>query len=143
MEQLKISNKYLEYVNNVEQVEHILNQCEYDLEYLTTNENKRKYNLIINDLKFSYFEGMGHELVNSRNKQDKMLNAIWCLLSDMSFYNQSATEYDFIYEMGYNDNAKTMEEGHKIYLTIQRNNEKLLKCFSQEQLEFLTDNINL
>lgn len=59
MEQIKISEKMAEYVENLEQVERILNQCEYNLIFngLDEKEKQYKYILYINDLKFDYFEG--------------------------------------------------------------------------------------
>lgn len=145
MEQVKISERMAEYVENKEQVEHILNQCEYDLVYVGYDADKKqyKYTLYINDLKFDYFEGVGNEKLTAENKQDKLLNAVWCLLSDRSCVTCFDNEYDFICEFGYNEDAKSMEQGHNIYNNILKNNEKLLKAFSNEQLDFLSDNIQL
>lgn len=145
MEQIKISEKMAEYVENKEQVENILNQCEYDFVYVGYDaDNKQyKYILYINDLKFDYFEGVGNEKLTAENKQDKLLNAVWCLLSDRACVIHYDNEYDFLCEFGYNENAKTMEQGHNIYNDILKNNEKLLKAFSNEQLDFLSDNIQL
>lgn len=145
MEQIRISEKMSEYIENKGKVENILNQCEYDLIFkeLDTKEKQYKYILYINDLQFAYFEGIGNEKLTDTNKQDKMLNAIWCLLSDRQCIIYNDNEYDFMCEYGYNKNAQTMEQGHKIYNDILLNNKKLLKCFNAEQLDFLTDNIQL
>lgn len=145
MEQIRISEKMAKYVENLEQVENILNQCEYDLIFkeLDTKEKQYKYILYINDLQFNYFEGIGNEKLNDTNKQDKILNAVWYLLSDRQCVLYNNNEYDFICEYGYNENAQSMAKGHKIYNDILINNKKLLKCFNNEQLDFLTDNIQL
>ena len=143
MEQIKISEKMAEYVENLEQVERILNQCEYDLKYIVLKDNQRIYNLYINDICFKYFEGIGNKPLNEENKQDKILNAIWCLLSDRQCVINSRDFYDFVCEYGYNENAEQLKKGKEIYEAIKINNEKLLKCFSNEQLDFLTDNIQL
>lgn len=145
MEQIKISEKMAEYVENKEQAENILNQCEYDLVYVGYDADYKqyKYILYINDLKFGYREGVGNEKLTAENKQDKLLNAVWCLLSDRACVTYSDNEYDFICEFGYNENAKSMEQGHNIYNNILNNNKKLLKAFSNEQLDFLSDNIQL
>ena len=148
MEQIKISEKMAEYVENLEQVEHILNQCEYNIQYhgITTDNGyeQRTYILYINDIKFNYAEGIGLEKLNNENKQDKMLNAVWCLLIDRQCVNYADNnEYNFICEYGYNKNAQSMAKGHKVYNDILNNNEKLLKCFNSQQLDFLTDNIQL
>jgi len=137
-----LNSKYVEYIENVEKVENILNQCEFDLIALPETKKQYNYILLIDDKKFDYHEGKGNEKLNAKNKNDKIINAIWCLLSDrdcVSCYD----EYDFICEFGYNENADKLKEGHFIYNTILENNEKLKKCFSKEQLEFLTNNIQL
>lgn len=145
MEQIKISKHMAEYVENLKQVENILNQCEYDLIYKGLDEkNKRyKYILFINDLQFAYFEGIGNVKLNNENKQDKMLNAIYCLLIDRQCVNNSIDEYDFLCEYGYNENAETLKKGHKIFNDIQANNAKLLKVLSGLQLDYLAHNIQL
>lgn len=145
MEQIKISEKMAEYVENKEQVEHILNQCEYDFVYVSYDTDKKqyKYTLYINDLKFDYFEGVGNEKLTAENKQDKLLNAVWCLLSDRQCVNNSIDFYDFACEYGYNLNADSLKKGHKIFNDIQKNNEKLLHAFAGYQLDFLTHNIQL
>ena len=145
MEQIKISKKMSEYVENIDQVEKILNQCEYYLEYIgkDSRNNQFKYILHINDIKFDYFEGIGNKPLNEENKQDKILNAIWCLLSDRQCVINSRDFYDFVCEYGYNENAEQLKKSKEIYEAIKINNEKLLKCFSSWQLDFLTDNIQL
>lgn len=145
MEQIKISKKMSEYVENIDQIEKILNQCEYDLEYIgkDSRNNQFKYILHINDIKFDYFEGIGNETLTAENKQNKILNAIWCLLSDRFCVRWADDAYDFICKYGYNNDAQALKRGHSIYHQILKNNEKLLKCFSEEQLDFLTDNIQL
>lgn len=145
MEQIRISEKMGEYIENKGKVENILNQCEYDLIFkeLDNKTKQYKYILYINDVAFDYFEGIGNEKLTDTNKQDKILNAVWCLLSDRQYILYNNNEYDFICEFGYNENAQSMAKGHKIYNDILINNRKLLKCFNAEQLEFLTDNIQL
>lgn len=145
IKEIKISGKYAEYVKNLGKVEHILNQCEFDLIYKGLDEKRKqyKYILYINDLQFGYNEGIGNAKLNSENKQDKMLNAIWCLLTDRQCVNNSASEYDFLCEFGYNKDAETLKNGHRIFNYIQVNNAKLLKAFSGEQLDFLAYNIQL
>lgn len=145
MEQIKISEKMAEYVKNKEKVENILNQCEYNLIFngLDEKEKQYKYILYINDSNFDYFEGIGNKPLNEENKQDKILNAIWRLLSDRQCVNNLRDFYDFVCEYGYNENAKQLKKGKEIYEAIKINNEKLLKCFSSWQLNFLTDNIQL
>lgn len=145
MEQIKISEKLENYVENKEKVENILNQCKYDLIFNGINEKEKqyKYILYINDIKFDYFEGMGNEKLNNTNKQDKLLNAIWCLLTDRQCVNNCGNFYQFACDYGYNFNTTTLENGYKIYNDINSNNTKLLKCFNEEQLDFLTENIKL
>lgn len=137
------TSKYIEYIENAEQVENILTQCAYDLIPLPETKKQYNYILLIDDKKFDYHEGKGNEKLNKQNKNDKIINAIWCLLSDRDCVKYTGNEYDFLCEFGYNENADKLKEGHFIYNSILENNEKLKKCFSNEQLEFLTNNINL
>lgn len=138
-----LNSKYIEYIENAEQVENILTQCEYDLIPLPETKENYNYILKIDDKFFDYHEGKGNEKLNKQNKNDKIINAIWCLLSDRDCTKYTDNEFDFICEFGYDQNAETMKKGHFIYNSILENNEKLKKCFLIEQLEFLTNNINL
>lgn len=137
-----LNSKYIEYIENAEKVENILNQCEFDLIALPETKQQYNYILLIDDKQFDYHEGKGNEKLNKQNKNDKIINAIWCLLSDRDCVN-CFDEYNFICEFGYNENADKLKEGHLVYNSILENNEKLKKCFSNWQLDFLTSNINL
>lgn len=143
MEQIKISEKMTEYIENLEQVERMLNRCDYDLIFLRESNNQYKYILYIDNEEFNYSEGIGNKKLDRQNKQDKILNAIWCLLSDRQCVMNSQDFWDFAYQFGYDGDLETIKKGKRIYETIKINNEKLLKCFSNEQLDFLTDNIQL
>ena len=138
-----INSKYIKYIENAEKVESILNQCEFDLIALPETKQQYNYILLIDDKQFSYHEGKGNEKLTSKNKNDKIINAIWCLLSDRGYTKYTSNEYDFLCEFGYNENADKLKEGHFVYNSILEKNEKLKKCFSNEQLDFLTENIQL
>lgn len=132
-----------DYIENRENVANIMTQCEFDLIFNGVKDNQYNYTLKINDINFNYFEGFGNKKLNNENKCNKIINAFWCLLSDWQCLEYSQSEYDFICEYGYNENAKTMQNGHKIYNDIKNNNTKLLKCFNKNQIEFLIENIQL
>ena len=132
-----------EYIENKEQVEKILNTCNYNIKFVGEDFRNYYYKLYINKFAFNYFEGKGNDELNDDNKNDKIINAVWCLLIDRQSINYCNNEYDFICEFGYNENAETMKNGHKIYNDILENNKKLAKFFDDEQLDFLTENIQL
>jgi uncharacterized membrane protein YkoI len=145
MKKLQIKNtKYIDDVENLEQVQNILNKHNFDIEYIKLENAKKKYvyKFYIDGVKFDYFEGLGNEKLNDQNKQDILLNALWCLLQDRDYANCFG-QADFLFEFGYNENAKTLADGIKTYEKIKRNNAKLLKIFSNADLDFLASNINL
>ena len=98
--------------------------------------------LKINSFCFDYSEGLGCELLTKANKQDKLLNAFWCLLSD---YNAVKFNdfYDFVCEFGYNQNAEALKQGNEVYNQIKENNKKLETLFSNDEIDFLYQNIEL
>lgn len=132
-----------EYVENREKVLQILERVNfvlkgkgqssekgyiYDLEIFTDNKEEH----------FEYSEGLGLDILNEQNGLEKVINALWCLLSDyFCIYERDIIE--FIEEFGYED----LQEGKKIYNTIKENNEKLLNIFTEDEIEYLKDNIQL
>ena len=69
---------------------------------------------------------------------NKIINALWCLLSDyFCIYDRDIVE--FMEEFGY----ENLQEGKKIYNAIKENNEKLLNIFTEDEIEYLKDNIQL
>ena len=46
---------------------------------------------------------------------------------------------DFMEEYGY----ENLQEGKKVYKDIEENNKKLLNIFTEEEIEYLKDNIQL
>lgn len=100
----------------------------YELEIFTDNKEEH----------FEYSEGWGFEILTEKNGMNKIVNALWCLLSDyFCIYDRDIVE--FIEEFGY----ENLQEGKKIYNAIKENNEKLLNIFTEDEIEYLKDNIQL
>lgn len=132
-----------EYVENREKVLQILERVNfvlkgkghssgrgyvYDLEMFTDSKEEH----------FEYSEGLGLDILNEQNGLEKIINALWCLLSDyFCIYDRDIVE--FMKEFGY----ENLQEGKKIYNAIKENNEKLLNIFTEDEIEYLKDNIQL
>ena len=132
-----------EYVENREKVLQILERVNfvlkgkgqssgrgyiYDLEIFTDSKEEH----------FEYSEGLGLDILNEQNGLEKVINALWCILSDyFCIYERDIIE--FMEEFGYED----LQEGKKIYKDIEENNKKLLNIFTEEEIEYLKDNIQL
>lgn len=100
----------------------------YELEIFTDNKEEH----------FEYSEGRGFEILTEKNGMNKIINALWCLLSDyFCIYDRDIVE--FMEEFGY----KNLQEGKKIYNAIKENNKKLSSIFTEEEIEYLKDNIQL
>ena len=130
-----------EYVENREKVLQILERVNFVLKGKGQSSGKGYiYDLeIFTDSKeehFEYSEGFGLDVLNEQNGLEKVINALWCLLSDYSCIYDIV---EFIEEFGYED----LQEGKKIYNTIKENNEKLLNIFTEDEIEYLKDNIQL
>lgn len=100
----------------------------YELEIFTDNKEEH----------FEYSEGWRLEILTEKNGMNKIVNALWCLLSDyFCIYDRDIVE--FMEEFGY----ENLQEGKKIYNAIKENNEKLLNIFTEDEIEYLKDNIQL
>lgn len=100
----------------------------YQFEIFTDNKNEI----------FEYSEGRGCEVLTKENGMNKIINALWCLLTDYScVVDYSLVE--FMKEFGYD----SLKQGEEIYNAILENNKKLLNIFDSEEIEFLKDNIQL
>lgn len=129
-------NYYKDYINNKEIVLDILNSKE--IEFLFINKDSKKYNyiIVINNHRFDYFEGLGNEPLNDKNKGEKIISAINCLLLDMSYSDYGLDE--FIEEMGYK-----ATEGIRVYNAIQENSKKIKEIFSKEEIDILSSSMEL
>ena len=132
-----------EYVENKEKVLQILERVNfvlkgkgqssgrgyvYDLEIFTDSKEEH----------FEYSEGLGLDILNEQNGLEKVINALWCILSDyFCIYEKDIIE--FMEEYGY----ENLQEGKKVYKDIEENNKKLLNIFTEEEIEYLKDNIQL
>ena len=130
-----------EYVENKEKVLQILERVNfvikgkgfgqgyhYELEIFTDNQEEH----------FEYSEGYGFDILTEENGVNKIINALWCLLSDY-FCIDGMDIIDFMEEYGY----ENLQEGKKVYKDIEENNKKLLNIFTEEEIEYLKDNIQL
>lgn len=131
-------SKLNEYFENVEKLEEITSKHKFTMWSRGFDNNKRQYNytLVIDDKKFNYFEGSGNKPLNAENKNDKIINALWCILSDYSFKDYSISE--MMDALGYD-----CSEAKRILNAINRNSERLEAIFTDEEMEFLYRNINL
>ena len=100
----------------------------YELEIFTDNQEEH----------FEYSEGYGFDILTEENGVNKIINALWCLLSDY-FCIDGMDIIDFMEEYGY----ESLQEGKKVYKDIEENNKKLLNIFTEEEIEYLKDNIQL
>ena len=132
-----------EYVENKEKVLQILERVNfvlkgkgqssgrgyvYDLEIFTDSKEEH----------FEYSEGLGLDILNEQNGLEKVINALWCILSDyFCIYEKDIIE--FMEEYGY----ENLQEGKKVYKDIEENNKKLLNIFTEDEIEYLKDNIQL
>ena len=143
---MKLSKELIlnnEYITENEKVFDILNNYNFNLQQLDTTDN---YNYILtidafnkNKYFFNYMEGLGLDKLTLGNKQSKILDAFWCLLGDYRCYEESADAWDFCDNYGI-DQTK---ENHKIYYACGDHVDKLKKLFTQSDLDFLAENINL
>lgn len=143
---MKLSMKLIydnEYIENKNEVFEILNNYNFDLHKLPTTD---KYNYIlsigkpncnVNTCFFDYFEGRGHDELNTQNKAHKILNALWCVLDDYKAYYNSKDAWNFCDTFGY----EQTKANHKIYNMCGENADKLLKLFTKNDLDFLAQNI--
>jgi len=139
---LILNNKY---ITNNEKVFEILNNYNFNLLELPTTDQYNyvltigKPNSNVNTCFFDYFEGLGNDFLTLGNKQSKILNALWCLLTDYLAYYDCKDAWEFCDTYGYEQTI----ENHKIYYACGENAEKLRKLFTLDDLEFLAENINL
>lgn len=133
------------YITNDQKVFEILNNYDFNLQQIDTT-NMYNYILTIgkpdsnvNTCFFNYREGLGHDTLTLSNKEDKILNAFWCLLSDYQCYKESVDAWDFCDIFGY----EQTKENHKIYYACEDTANKLEKLFTQSDLDFLLEDINL
>jgi len=132
-----------EYIENKNKVFEILNNYNFDLHQLATTDMYNyvltigKPNNNVNTCFFDYREGFGHDKLTLSNKAHKILNALWCVLSDYLCYKETTDAWDFCDLYGY----EQTKENHKIYYACGDNADKLLKLFTKNDLDFLAQNI--
>lgn len=130
-----------EYIENKEEVIAILDKVEFNIEYVGQQKcYDYKFSIIYNGktFDFDYGEGFGNAILDSSNKENKIINALWCLLSDY----RCVVDYslvEFMQEFGYD----SLKEGEEIYNTILENNKKLLQIFTEQEIDILGENIQL
>ena len=93
----------------------------------------RHYQFTINGVYFPYFEGIR---VKHNNTEEKILNALWCLLRDSVSYMNIHNFNDFCAEFGYTDEIEAKE----VYKAMGRNYNKLITLLNDDQtIETLLD----
>lgn len=127
-----------DYISNKKKVFDILKQKDFDLLYKGIKNNMYCYTLIIDKVKFDYFEGLGLDHLTINNKYDKILNALWCILQDSDTLTFFKSITDFMQEYGYLDYTKALQ----VYNTCKTTKKKLDKLFTCQEINILNDNIN-
>ena len=134
---LKGMQYYSKYINDHSEVEHILFKKEFEINFKSLSENRYNYIVKIDGVRFAYFEGIGNDKMNPENAGEKVINLLNCLLIDNTYYNYDID--NFYNEMGY----KKVSEAINTLKAISKNHDKLLKVFTPEELEILSNNIQL
>ena len=125
-----------EYIENKEVVISILSKVNLNLLFDEFKKGAYYYKLKINDESIKYFENSGNSCLTTENKASKIINAIWCILTDNFYKDYTPTELSN--ELGYES-----KEADKILSSITKNNHKLHNIFSTNDIELLTENIQL
>lgn len=134
-----------EYISNKKEVYNILKNKDIKLIYNGINNmphDKQKmyaYTLTINGVDFDYYEGLGHNKLDSKNIYYKIINALWCLLLDSDTITFFKSLDDFMSEYGYLDYKKALDT----FKGLKINSTKLKKVFTSKELNFLKENISL
>ena len=126
-----------EYIENKEVVISILSKVNLNLLFDEFKKGAYYYKLKINDESIKYFENSGNSCLTTENKASKIINAIWCILTDNFYKDYTPTE--LLDELGY----ESLKKANKILSDINKNNHKLHNVFSTNDIELLTENIQL
>lgn len=73
-------------------------QSYYNYQFIITNlktENDHKQSGVgvLNDHYFDYSEGIGNDILDESNKLNKIINALWCIISDFMCYYMDFDEF--------------------------------------------------
>ena len=158
IKQIKAFNQVLEYykpyILNTKELLDIFDKIE-KVQYINagTHEDeydKWKYNkhlFIINNIIFEYKTALG---INCNEKSKIYYNiykllfdAVYCLIDEANMLQYYSNIDDFLEEMGYSENIKQIRKGEQIYRQIGENKEKLLKIFSNEDIDNIREYIEL
>lgn len=137
-ENLKVTNgaELENYFEDTEKVYDILKDLTFSIKYIGT-EIAKGYKYIVTIYKnekkadFEYFEGTGNDLLDLENALDKIINCIYCIVTDFVLVEELDL-LDFIDEFEYNNNLR---EGQRIYNLILENNKKLLEILDTTEIE--------
>ena len=137
-ENLKVTNgaELENYFEDTEKVYDILKDLTFSIKYIGT-EIAKGYKYIVTIYKnekkvdFEYFEGIANDLLDLENALDKILNCIYCIVTDFVLVEELDL-LDFIDEFEYNN---TLKEGERIYNLILENNKKLLEILDKTEIE--------
>ena len=131
-----------EYIENKEDVINILEKHNFYITYegkgkMWDDDKNEMYKYIveIDNKKFNYFEGLGNAMLDAENTNDKIINALWCILNEINYIYSDLD--DFMIENCYEDRAKA----RKIYNQIMKNKQKMYDIFTSEEIGTLTENI--
>ena len=135
---LKVTNgaELENYFEDTEKVYDILKGLTFSIKYIGT-EIAKGYKYIVTIYKnekkadFEYFEGTGNDLLDLENTLDKIINCIYCIVTDFVLVEELDL-LDFIDEFEYNN---TLKEGERIYNLILENNKKLLEILDKTEIE--------
>ena len=131
-----------DYIKNPEKVIETLKGHIFSLENKGINGKAQMYlyKFKIGRYVFDYAEGCGCDRLNEENVYKKVLDALYCVIYDygyLEFYNNSYE--DMISDFGWEDNRQS----RKTYNAMVRDNEKLDKIFSNDELRVLYENLDI
>lgn len=132
-----------EYINNKDKVYAIMKKKHFDLEHLGVAEfhdtTMNLYKFTIDNIPFSYYEGLGHELLTAENKANKIISALHCVLLDADTMNFYKSIDSFANDMGFT----SISQAINTFYLCKETKAKLEQLFTKQELSTLTENIIL
>ena len=124
------------------EIKKVLEGKNIDIEYMGMGKMSeydkqamRYYVLTINDNCFKYYEGVGLDILTAENRENKILNAISCLIREYTCLDYCRDIESFMSEFGY----ENYKQAKAIYKQIKENNSKLDKIFTGEEFVILVE----
>lgn len=133
-------------MKNKKKIFDILNKKDISLEYLGLGKMNKDdkydmyhYTLNIDEQRFDYFEGLGHDKLNKENRQEKVLNALYCIIQDGDTITFFKSIDNFMREFGYVD----FIQAQSVYNKCKDTRKKLSLLFTIGELNVLRENLDI